>query len=168
MNRKLKLVSEEIGNLLVKQLSHEQKNANLYYSFANYFSLEGIVALETYYRKRAKEEQNHHDWIETYLSAGDFRIIYPIVEVNPEQEVKSLIEPFISTVEREIQTTQMLYAIYELAISQKDYMTASWLFEKLIKEQIEEENTSRMARVIMEMDGDIFIKASEVLKLLNA
>lgn len=167
MDRKVTLISKEIGDLLVKQVAHELKNFALYSSFANYFSLEGLDNLDSYYTKRAEEEKAHHDWIVNYLKQGDFRLIYPVVETNPEQEIKSLITPFIATVEREIQTTQMLYAIYELAISQKDYMTASWLFEKLIKEQIEEENTSRMARTIMESDGDIFIKAERVLELIE-
>ena len=46
-------------------------------------------------------------------------------------------------------------------------MTASWLFDKLIKEQIEEENTSRMALTIMEEESDIYLRAKKVLKLLK-
>ena len=46
-------------------------------------------------------------------------------------------------------------------------MTASWLYEKLIKEQIEEENTSRMAVTIMEEESDIYLKADKVLDLLE-
>lgn len=167
MDRKLSLISDEIGCLLLKQASHELSNFTLYKSFANYFSLEGIDDLKKYYSKRASEEKDHHDWIESFLSDGDFRLLYPDIKITSEQEVKTIIDPFIVTVTREIVTTQLLYTIYELAISQKDFMTATWLYDKLIKEQIEEENVSRMARTIMETDGDIFVKASKVLKLLN-
>ena len=77
--------------------------------------------------------------------------------------------PFGQTVVREIQTTQLLYAIYEASLAEKDYMTASWLYEKLIKEQIEEENTSRMAVTIMEEETrNIFDKAESVLELLES
>jgi ferritin len=167
MNRKLSQLSPEIGDLLTKQLAHELKNFVLYNGFANYFSLEGIVDLQEYYTKRAEEEKHHHDWILGYLHDADFRAIYSVIEQNKEQTVDSWITPFTATVTREIETTQMLYAIYELAISQKDFMTASWLYEKLIKEQIEEESISRMAVSMMEIEGDIYLKAEKILELLN-
>lgn len=166
MSRKICQISEEIGKLLVAQAAHELKNFTLYSSFENYFSLEGLVVLEKYYHKRAQEEKNHHDWILSYLNDADYRLIYPAIERNAEQEVTSWLEPFTATVEREIQTTQMLYSIYEKALAEKDFMTSSWLYKKLIKEQIEEESISRMAVDIIETDGDIFNKAEAILDLL--
>ena len=166
MSRKLVLVSETISNLLIKQLAHELKNYNLYKSFANYYDVEGCVALAEYYNKRADEELLHHKWILDYLTEGDVKFIYPAVEQNSEKPT-DYVMPFKATIDREIQTTQMIYAIYEAAIAEKDYMTASWLFDKLIKEQIEEENTSRMALTIMEEESDIYSQAKKVLKLLK-
>ena len=166
MSRKLVLVSETISNLLIKQLAHELKNYNLYKSFANYYDVEGCVALAEYYKKRADEELNHHNWIYEYLTDGDVKFMYPAVEQNSEKPTDYAM-PFRATVDREIQTTQMIYAIYEAAIAEKDYMTASWLFDKLIKEQIEEENTSRMALTIMEEESDIYLRAKKVLNLLK-
>lgn len=160
-------MSTTVGELLVKQLSHELKNFNLYSSFANYFALEGIVNLQEYYTKRAEEEKHHHDWILSYLHDADYRVKYEITPTNAEQVVDSWVTPFIATVDREIETTQLIYAIYNASHSEGDYMTCSWLYEKLIKEQIEEESISRMAVSIIEMDGDIFNKAESILKLLN-
>jgi len=164
--RKFQLVSSTIADLLTKQIAHELKNYNLYKSFANYFSVEGIQDLEKYFNHRAEEEKNHQEWIFSYLSDGDVKFMYPAVEMNTEK-VASYIDPFVFTVDREIQTTEMLYNIYTQAQSENDLMTQSWLFDKLIKEQIEEENISRMARSIMEEDSDIFIKADKVLDLIN-
>ncbi len=165
-NRKLCLISPEVGEMLVKQVAHELKNRNLYLSYANYFSVEGVTDLEEYYRKRAAEENNHHQWIMDYLSDGDFKFTYPAVEENTEK-FDDYITPFKQTIDREILTTQMLYAIYQKAQAESDYMTSSWLYEKLIKEQIEEENTSRMARTIMEEESDIYLRAEKVLDLLG-
>ena len=50
-DRKLCRISPEIGKLLVSQISHELKNHALYLSYANYFSVEGIIDIEEYYRK---------------------------------------------------------------------------------------------------------------------
>ena len=167
MDRKKIQISKEVGDLLVKQAVHELKNYVLYSSFCNYFSLEGIVELEEYYSKRAQEEKNHHDWVLSYLNDCDYRIIYPVIEQNKQQSPTNWLEPFTWTVDREIETTQMLYDIYEIAHTQHDYMTCAWLYEKLIKEQIGEESTSRMAHCIMETDADIFVKADRILNLLK-
>ena len=164
--RKLSLIGPVIGDLLIKQIGHEIKNYNLYKSFANFFGLEGIVSLEKYYNKRAEEELTHSEWIYSYLTDADYAARYPAIEENKEVW-EQYIDPFKLTVDREIQTTELIYNIYETAIKLKDYMTTSWLFEKLIEEQIEEENVSRMALAIMEEDSDIFIKSKEVLKLLQ-
>lgn len=166
MNRKLSLISPEIGELLVKQVAHELKNYNLYRSYASFFNIEGLRDLQEYYIKRAGEELNHHNWIVEYLTEGDYLFKYPAVEQNAEVFTE-YVHPFTQTIDREIQTTQMIYAIYELAQSQKDHMTSSWLYEKLIKEQIEEENISRAAKVLIEEPGDIFEKAEQILELLG-
>jgi ferritin len=166
MSRTTKLISEELAAMLVAQAAHELKNYNLYNSFSNYFALEALSDLEEYFYIRAEEEKEHHDWILHYLSEADCRIIYPAIEENKEQKVTSIIDPFISTVKREIETTQLIYAIKNRALEEGDHMTSHWLDILLIKEQIEEENTSRMARAIMELDGDILLKSKRVLQLV--
>lgn len=165
-DRKLNLLSDSLSKLLVDQLGHELKNYNLYKSFANFFGVKGLDDLQTYFDHRAEEEKNHANWIHKYLSDGDYMFTYPAIEKNDE-EFSSLIDPFVLTVIREIETTQLIYKIYETAKEEGDYMTSSWLYKLLIKEQIEEENTSRMAQTIMELDGDIFKKSGKVLELLN-
>lgn len=167
VGREYKLISSKLEAMLIKQLAHELKNYNLYNSFANFYGLKGLADLEEYFSKRAVEEKNHHDWILKFLSDGDSRVKYPVIESNSEQDVSDIITPFKSTIKREIETTQMLYAIYEAAQAERDYMTSTWLYEKLIKEQIEEENTSRMALDIMNLDADLLNRCEKVLELLE-
>ena len=159
------LLSKEVSDLLIAQLGHEMENHILYNTFANYFALEGLPSLEEYYYKRASEEKVHHDWILHYLTDADCVVKYP--KLNTDVNIESLITPFIITVSKEIETTQMIYKIADLALSSKDYMTWNWLNQHLIPEQIEEENTSRLARQIMELDSDLLEKSKAVLKLLK-
>ncbi|MGV8961905.1 MAG: ferritin-like domain-containing protein [Candidatus Saccharimonadaceae bacterium] len=165
-SRKLQLISEPIAQLLIKQVAHELKNHSLYKSFANYFSIEGVVDLEQYYIKRAQEEYNHYQWIVDFLTEADVKFMHPAIDLNTEV-MSAYIDPFNQTVIREILTTQMLYIIYKACNTEDDYMTCSWLYEKLIKEQIEEENLSRMALTIMEEEADIYVRAEKVLGLLG-
>lgn len=168
MNRKLKLLSEPVSKLLMRQLIHELQNYLLYNNFANYFAEQGLDSLYIYYKMRAAEEKEHHDWIFDYATEADCRIVYPDIPTIEEQKVESIIDPFIATVNIEIKTTNMIYEIYEAAEKEKDFMTMNWLNEKLIKEQIEEENVSRAAQSIMELEGAGLIKkADRVLQLLK-
>lgn len=154
---------------MIKQVAHELKNHNLYKSFANHFSVEGITDLEEFFNKRAQEEYNHHQWLYDHLSEADVKFTYPVVEANTEKiTALDYLSPFVQTIDREILTTQMLYAIYDAANIEKDFMTTSWLYDQLIKEQIEEEALSRMSLKIMQEDSDIFIRAEHVLALLDA
>lgn len=165
MSRKLCLISAKVGSLLVKQLAHELKNYNLYKTFANYFAVQGIMDLQKYYNLRADEELLHHQWIFDFLSEGDYVFTYPAIPIN-ELKIETNLDPFTLTVNREIETTQLIYDIYEQALAEKDYMTAVWLQQHLIPEQVEEENTSRTALAIMEEDDSLIERAEKVLKLL--
>lgn len=166
MNRKQRLISENLTKLLVKQLAHELKNYNLYKQFASYYKIEGIEKLGEYYDKRAKEELEHHNWVFDYLTEGDAKFQYPVVEAN-NVTVKNHLEPFQLTVEREIETTNLIYDLYDAAKTERDYMTMIWIERPLLFEQIEEENTSRAALEIMEEDAYIFMKAGRILNLLE-
>lgn len=168
MSRRITLLSPEITELLVKQLGHELQNYNIYMTFAAYFGREGYSQLEEYYRKRADEEHKHHKWIVDYMIDADCDFSYPTIGEVSSFKPTNLAEPFDKTVVREIETTQLIYEIYKLATTQSDYMTIQWLQEYLIKEQIEEENTSRMAQSIAEQDDTSWIpKAESILELLD-
>ena len=135
-SRKKCLISDAMGKLLIKQVAHELKNYNLYRTFASYFDVEGIADFAEYWNKRAGEELNHHNWVVNYLTAANYPVVYPAIEANGI-EIKDYSTPFIASLDREIETTQMIYGLYELAQTEKDYMTSCWLYEKLIKEQVE-------------------------------
>lgn len=165
-NRKLCLISPAIGEMLVKQLAHELKNFNLYMSFANYYAVEGYPKIEEYWRKRAQEEMHHYEWCFKYLTDADYKFNYPLIEENKDV-FSDIITPFKLTVDREIETTNMICKIHEAALAEKDYMTAYWVLDPLLKEQIEEENTSRTALAIIEEDSNIYSRSKEILSLLK-
>lgn len=169
MNRKITLLSDEMKTLIVKQIAHELSNHNLYMTFAAFYSRNGYISLEKYYRKRAEEEFKHHMWCFDYITDADCDFIYPAIETVPEKYTPQtdLLKPFEWTVEREIETTQMIYAIRDLAVKENDRMTANWLNKLLINEQIEEENTSRMAQSIAEQEDSWLEKAEEIYELLE-
>ena len=168
MDRKIKTISDSVGDLLVKQIAHELFNHNLYRTFANFFALEGIVSLEKYYIARAEEELVHHRWIVDRLNEADYDFMYPAVEAVTEK-FEDIVDPFKLTVLKEIETTELINKIADEAFKECDWQTLTWLQLKLIPEQHEEETTSRTALdIIAKKDGcSIYEKAEEVYELLK-
>ena len=161
-------LSKEIIDMLVEQMSSELANHSLYMTFANYFAVEGLVKLETYFIRRAKEEYLHHEWIYKYLTENDAIFQYPAIE-QTEVEITDRTTPFELSVDREVETTQSINTIVEKAMEIKDWATFQWLNGDskedgmLVKEQVEEESTSRTALEIAKMDGSWLRKASAIL-----
>lgn len=168
MDRKIKTISDSVGDLLVKQIAHELFNHNLYRTFANFFALEGIVSLEKYYIARAEEELVHHRWIVDRLNEADYDFMYPAVEAVTEK-FEDIVDPFKLTVLKEIETTELINKIADEAFKECDWQTLTWLQLKLIPEQHEEETTSRTALDIIAKKDDcsIYEKAEKVYELLK-
>lgn len=72
-------LSSVMVEMLVKQMSAELANHSLYRTFANYFDVEGLPKLATYWLGRAAEEYLHHEWIYKYLTTNDALFQYPPV-----------------------------------------------------------------------------------------
>ena len=167
MDKRICRVSDKMGEVLITQMGNELYNHFLYLAMANFFALEGVVDLETYYRKRSHEEHNHFMWIYDYLCECDYDIKIPTVEKITE-EIDDYIDIFKETVNAEVKTSDDIDAIYDLAVEEKDHHTRQWLDQKLIPEQHEEETTSRTdLDIILMSDVNILTRASKILKLLN-
>lgn len=168
MDRKRKTISDAVEELLVKQISHELYNHNLYKTFANYFAVISIPDLERYYEKRATEEYHHHQWIIDRLNEADCEIVYPEIP-KVSEEINDVEDPFKLTVLKEIETTELINNIARVAHDENDFQTFTWLQQKLIPEQHEEESISRTALDIISRKDDmsIYEKAEVIYELLE-
>ena len=163
-------ISEKVQKLLVEQLAHEMYNHNLYMSFSNFYGVKGYAILEEYYRLRAYEEYVHHRWIKDYLNENDVEYKYPTIPEVTEQYTE-MTTPFELTVDKEVETTELIYAIAKTAMEEGDYGTFAWLngndSEKgaLVLEQIEEEAISRTALDIAQMEGSWLRKEKSIMNV---
>ncbi len=161
-------LSDKMQELLLRQLKHELQNHNIYRTFANFFGTQGLAVLEEYYRLRAEEEKLHHDWIANYLNECDAVYSYPEIPAV-KYELNDNIVPFQLTVDKEIETTMLIYEMVDLAQEEKDWRTWKWLMGddnesgRLVAEQIEEETISRTALDIAESDGSWLRKEKSIM-----
>lgn len=168
LKRRICTLSDKMVELLLRQLSHELYNHNLYRSFANYYGINGLAVLESYYIKRAEEEKLHHDWIINYLNYNDAAVIYPEVPAIKE-DWDDPVTPFRLTVDKEIETTNLIKEMVNYSLTEKDWFTWCWLMGnspvegKLLPEQIEEESISRTALDIAEGEGSWLRKEKSIM-----
>lgn len=171
LTKKDHCLSDTMIDKLVKQIQHELYNHNLYKTFANFFLVEGLMKLYQYYTNRANEELLHHNWIVDYLNANHIEFKYPsIPEVS--EEFDDYITPFEQTLDKEIETTNSINAIVELALEEKDWLTFNWLMKnsgsKLVAEQREEESISRTVLNIANQEDSWISKESAILEAYNS
>ena len=159
------VISKEIKDLLTNQLQHEMKNHNLYKMFSLYYNEQAYFKLSLYYSKRAQEELNHYNWIQSYLHDCDIYLKEDLQIPINDNKIKDLKSPFIDTVEREVETTKMIYKIVDAAVKESDWKTFNFLHKDLIPEQIEEEKLSRTALKIISCDTDLSSKQDSILEL---
>lgn len=165
IQKKDRILSNDMIDKLINQIQHELYNHNLYSGFASYFQANGLPQLCNYYKGRANEEFVHHKWIVDYLKENHVEFKYPNVPEITE-EYNDFITPFELTLKQEIETTNMIYEIVELAQKEKDWMTFQWLMRdsspNLVAEQIEEESISRTALYIAEQDDSWLAKSDAI------
>jgi ferritin len=161
-------LSSVMVEMLVKQMSAELANHSLYRTFANYFDVEGLPKLATYWLGRAAEEYLHHEWIYKYLTTNDALFQYPpvpAIKVN----IIDRVMPFAATVDREIETTMGINRIVDQAQKEGDWATFQWLNGededegRLVKEQVEEESISRTILDMAKEEGSWLRKQSTIL-----
>lgn len=168
LKRRICTLSDKMVELLLRQLSHELYNHNLYRSFANYYGINGLAVLESYYIKRAEEEKLHHDWIINYLNYNDAAVIYPEVP-EIKEDWDDPVTPFKLTVDKEIETTNLIKEMVNYSLAEKDWFTFAWLMGnspvegKLLPEQVEEESISRTALDIAEGEGSWLRKEKSIM-----
>lgn len=164
-------LSNEMIDKLVDQIHHELYNHNLYKTFANFFLVEGLMKLHQYYVARANEELVHHNWIVDYLNANHIEFKYPAIPEISES-FDDYITPFELTLEKEIETTNLINVMVELALKEKDWLTFNWLMKdngaKLVAEQREEESISRTALNIANQDDSWISKEAAILDAYNS
>lgn len=164
--RRKQSIGSKTADLLVEQIGNELYNHNLYRTFANYFAVKGLHKLEEYYISRANEEIEHHKWIVDRLNYADVSYKYPNVP-SVKSDVKDEVDTFVQTLDKEIETTALIYNIVKVAEEEGEWETVKWLQDTLVDEQNEEEHISRKFLKIANQGTDWVTKEDYILTSYN-
>lgn len=133
----MSILTETIGDMLVKQYEHEISNSLKYATLEVKFANLGFTNIEKFFSKQANDERSHADMIIKYLKDKDhdLKMINPCNTFNVSDDFEN---NFKISLELERETTRLIKNIAKVAFEISDLETFFFL-SSLIKEQTEEE-----------------------------
>lgn len=146
------MLNQKTIDLLNSQINKEFYSAYLYLGIANYFEDISLEGFANYFNIQAQEERDHALLFLKFMQNNN---LLPVLEGidKPNQDFNSVKEVLETVLDHEKYVTASINAIYEEAISNKDYRTTQFL-DWFIKEQLEEEKNAQDVLTKWEMYGE--------------
>ena len=130
------LISEALNAAINDQIRDELGNSNQYVAIASYFADESLNLLAEIYFKQAEEEREHAmKFVKFVLDAGG-KVVVPAVP-EPRNEFGSPEDAAKMAYDAEVSTTNRIYALVDLAASEKNHIATNFL-QWFVSEQLEE------------------------------
>jgi ferritin len=123
-----------------EQINKELYSSYLYLSMAAYFANKNLPGFSKWMHVQAGEEREHAMKLYEHLEDRGGRVLLKAIEA-PKTEWASNLEAFKDAAAHEAKVTASIYALYELALREKDY-PAQVLLQWFINEQVEEEKNA--------------------------
>lgn len=132
-----KRLSNQMEKALSQQMNVENLQSNVYLSYGIWASDKGYGGIGNFLFRHAQEERDHCiKFMDYILNRGGKPIITALESPGPDP--KSLTDCFDKVFQHEVENTEKIYKLVDLALEEKDW--ASWNFlQWFVKEQIEEE-----------------------------
>lgn len=130
-------LSEEIENILNFQVTKEAAAAQIYLSYGCWADARGYGGIANFFFRHAGEERDHMMKVMQYIMERGGRVTIAAIDAPPADPV-DLQDCFEKTFRHEVDNTNAIYDIVNLAHEERDWATynfAQWF----VKEQIEEE-----------------------------
>ncbi len=145
-------ISQQMVEMLSKQVNAEYFAAYLYKSMANWAKDENWDGLAGWMEAQAAEEMEHAQRIHKYIQERGGKTIFEAVEA-PKASWDSCLDAMRGAYEHELKVTASFYRMTEEAMAAKDYMTVSAL-QWFLDEQVEEEDQTSGWVALYEKAGD--------------
>lgn len=145
-------ISKKMQDAINAQIKHEFDNAFLYLSMASWFEENDLPGFAKWNFVQYQEEQAHAIKLYNYVIERQGRVIIDEVE-KPKSKWKNPMDVFNDILNREEQTTKLIYSLYELAMKESDYTSLGFL-KWFLDEQVEEEDNANSIIGQLKLVGD--------------
>lgn len=130
-------LSENVTEVLNKQLLLESHAAQIYLSYGVWADSEGYGGISNFLLRHADEERDHMTKVMQYIMLRGGKPIIPAIPAPPADPT-SIYECFHKVLEHEVTNTNGVYDCVNAAHDEKDW--ATWNFMQwFVEEQVEEE-----------------------------
>ncbi|HHX59251.1 MAG TPA: ferritin [Epulopiscium sp.] len=133
------MLSDKLLNALNEQITHELYAAHLYMSMAGFCAGNDLDGCANFFLVQAEEERFHAMKFFHFINDKDGHITFDALE-NPHTSYDSVLNVFESALAHEKIVTSKIYDLMDIATSEREYATISFL-NWFVDEQVEEEAT---------------------------
>lgn len=140
------LLSERMLNALNEQVKIEADSSQIYLAVASWLETQpGLEGYTEFFYKQSDEERQHMLKFIHYINDRDGHAIIPALAM-PQNNYLQVIDVFRDFLKNELEVSQSINDLVELALNEKDYLTFKFL-QWYLDEQLEEE---KMAKTMLE------------------
>jgi len=134
------MIGKPMQDAMNEQINKELFSSYLYLSMAAYFEENNLPGFANWMRLQADEERGHAMKFYDFLLERGGRVLLQAIDA-PKTEWASSLEVAEEVAAHEGKVTASIYALYELALKEKDY-PAQVMLQWFITEQVEEEKNA--------------------------
>lgn len=126
--------------LLQEQYRHETANSLRFVARASWARYRGLEATADFFLSESEGERKHADAVRCWIEDRNEALTPEPITYADASAFESFVSMFRGALEIEQETTRRLNAIYDAALTERDFQLVTQVSE-LVVEQIEEENT---------------------------
>src|SRR5512138_518278 len=134
------MIGKPMQDAMNEQINKELFSSYLYLSMAAYFEERNLAGFAHWMRVQADEERAHAMKFYDFIVERGGRVILKGIDA-PKTDWSSSLEVAQEVAAHEGKVTASIYALYELAMQEKDY-PAQVMLQWFINEQVEEEKNA--------------------------
>ncbi|NJD60958.1 MAG: ferritin [Anaerolineales bacterium] len=142
------MISSAIQKAINEQINKEFYSSYLYLSMAAYFETKNLPGFAKWMFVQADEERGHGMKLFMHLLERGGKVQLMGID-SPQIDWKTSLDVFKQVQEHEAAVTASINALYELALSEKDY-PVQVLLQWFITEQVEEEKNA--AEIVQQIE----------------
>jgi ferritin len=131
------MLSDKMEKALNEQINAELYSSYIYLSMAAYFEAQNLLGFANWMHVQSREENMHAMKFYQFVNDRRGRVVLSAIAA-PKTEWKSTVEVFEDSLHHEQKVTGLINKLVDLAISESDHATNSFL-RWFLDEQVEEE-----------------------------
>ncbi len=146
------LIKKELSDKMMEQVGNEFGAAAQYLAIAVYFEQESMENTAGFFYTQSEEERQHGLKLLKYVVDAGGEVVIPSVAA-PTMKISSAEEAFQMSLNWELEVTDQINGLMEMAVQQKDYMAQGFL-TWFVNEQLEEVTTMEKYLGLIRKMGD--------------